>query len=496
MAQRRVPTISDLRIKLCYICREEERYDVPEDPPRAWTHPCKCTLVAHESCLLQWIQTSQQNLSRAPNALKCPQCSSVYELESDNPLILRILDAANKGLSTMGKIVTIASVTVVVVSLGTGMYILSTAYGAYALKEFLGAEMYDLLLTEDPTNWPWHCYINLPLIPLALIISRLPFNSSVTPLVPLLLAWPTSTPPRIDKRIVLNRWRVQEPTQREMFPLLPSWPPPPVLLGLIIYPSLRITYNRLFSQFSRWVLDTQPDATDSAQRVMLALEDDDPFLRIRINANGEERNAQLQPNGRGQQDRGAGVANNGANNNPNADGEAVAGDVAAAAENTIRVSGTSLGRLIGGALIIPRISSFMGSLLYRLSKYSPLLRRFLSVRPPLPPNVRPSLVGTWIDEEMWRQLSPVKRLSVAGLMGLSVAWRGTPVWAECDPVWWRNSLGLGLFTVAKDCLHLLHLWLAKRELQSRRVKNKSFEGVDVRELDLIDPVTPTGHYHP
>jgi hypothetical protein len=47
----------------------------------------------------------------------------VYELESDNPLILRILDAANKGLSTMGKIVTIASVTVVVVSLGTGPWI-------------------------------------------------------------------------------------------------------------------------------------------------------------------------------------------------------------------------------------------------------------------------------------------------------------------------------------------------------------------------------------
>jgi len=46
----------------------------------------------------------------------------VYELESDNPLILRIMDAANKGLSTMGKIVTIASVTVVVVSLGTGTW--------------------------------------------------------------------------------------------------------------------------------------------------------------------------------------------------------------------------------------------------------------------------------------------------------------------------------------------------------------------------------------
>ncbi|KAG1863504.1 hypothetical protein C8R48DRAFT_773559 [Suillus tomentosus] len=44
-----------------------------------------------------------------------------------------------------------------------GMHIVSTAYGVYALHESLGADV---------------------------IISHLPFNSSVTPLVPL-LAWPT-----------------------------------------------------------------------------------------------------------------------------------------------------------------------------------------------------------------------------------------------------------------------------------------------------------------
>jgi hypothetical protein len=38
---------------------------------------------------------------------------------------------------------------------------------------------------------------------------------------------------------------------------------------------------------------------------------------------------------------------------------------------------------------------------------------------------------------------------------------------------------------AKDCAQLIHLWLAKRELETRRVKNKSFEGVDIRELDLL-----------
>jgi hypothetical protein len=40
---------------------------------------------------------------------------------------------------------------------------------------------------------------------------------------------------------------------------------------------------------------------------------------------------------------------------------------------------------------------------------------------------------------------------------------------------------------AKDCIHLLYLYLTKRELESRWVKNRSIEGVGVRELNLIDP---------
>ena len=70
---------------------------------------------------------------------------------------------------------------------------------------------------------------------------------------------------------------------------------------------------------------------------------------------------------------------------------------------------------------------------------------------------------------------------------------------------WRNSVGLGVFIVVgqmhsshflanimtqvKDCVSLLHLYLTKREIQTRRVKNKSFRGIDVRGLDLI-PMPP------
>jgi len=79
------------------------------------------TLIAHESCLLQWIQSSQADPSRAPNALKCPQCGATYELDSDRPVPLRVLDTGNKLLSILGRFVTAAGLTAVVVSFGTGV---------------------------------------------------------------------------------------------------------------------------------------------------------------------------------------------------------------------------------------------------------------------------------------------------------------------------------------------------------------------------------------
>jgi RING-variant domain len=92
-----------------------------EDPPRQWTHPCKCTLVAHESCLLRWIQTSQSDRSRAPNALKCPQCGSTYELVSDDPMLLRILRRGNKFLERIGRTFTLFGAVGVLAVFSSGM---------------------------------------------------------------------------------------------------------------------------------------------------------------------------------------------------------------------------------------------------------------------------------------------------------------------------------------------------------------------------------------
>ena len=108
-------------------------------------------------------------------------------------------------------------------------------------------------------------------------------------------------------------------------------------------------------------------------------------------------------------------------------------DPAAAAERTIRVTTASLGRFVGGALLIPKISSWMGSLLFRLSKYSFLLRYFLGIRPPRmgPPEV----FGKWFDSQPWSRMTAARQLGVGMHMALSVMCGGTKTFAECDPVW-------------------------------------------------------------
>lgn len=92
----------------------------PPDPPPVWTHPCKCTLVAHQSCLLHWINTQQRDFGRSRGELKCPQCGEYYEFEGFNPILLRILNSANRALSRSGRIIIACCAGTIIVSFGAG----------------------------------------------------------------------------------------------------------------------------------------------------------------------------------------------------------------------------------------------------------------------------------------------------------------------------------------------------------------------------------------
>ena len=96
-------------------------YSVYDGPARSWTHPCNCTLVAHEKCLLEWIQSAQgESPERARNALKCPQCGTKYEIESKKSLLLNVLDAIDRILQRAGSVFTVVSVVGIIGVMGSG----------------------------------------------------------------------------------------------------------------------------------------------------------------------------------------------------------------------------------------------------------------------------------------------------------------------------------------------------------------------------------------
>jgi uncharacterized protein YbaR (Trm112 family) len=131
--------ICSIKLRLSYVTSAERRnsmivcplnilleisslYADPPRPPVVWVHPCNCTLVAHEKCLLNWIQSSQEEPSRKKKALKCPQCSATYELESENPRLLKILNNLNGSITLAGKVVFACGIVGSLVACGFGVF--------------------------------------------------------------------------------------------------------------------------------------------------------------------------------------------------------------------------------------------------------------------------------------------------------------------------------------------------------------------------------------
>ncbi|KAL0569467.1 hypothetical protein V5O48_012493 [Marasmius crinis-equi] len=448
-----VPTIDDLRVKLCFICREEETYDKPENPPRKWTHPCQCTLLAHEECLLEWIKTAQTKSSTtaAENALKCPQCGAKYHLESDLPPGMRIVNSAltawNKSLGRLGKLFIALVPAGMVAGVAVGTHFVLTQYGAYAVKEFFGEEVYEAVLTSNPHNLPVSARINLPLIPIGLICYRFNTSYNLFPAISTLLEWPS---------LHRRNSSLSTPSQSAL-----AWPPSPFTVGFIAMPLIRYLYGICLQRVTRWVLGPSSSSLQRGLRraagdtdVAVAGDDgeEDRMLMIRIrNANGEPAENNNAGGGEGNRD-----------------------------QTAITIYASPLGRKIGGALLIPLIARRMGNLLLKVSKHSELLRRFLGVRS------APAPTSSWKPSSLFSAgKSLVAPQPVTWKLVLRAIWGGGRAWAEFDPIWWRNTLGFGLFVVAKDALHLLHLYLVKKEVETRRVKNRDFRDVDVSGLEII-----------
>lgn len=290
----------------------------------------------------------------------------------------------------------------------------------FSLK-ILPFRMFDLLLTDDPANWSWTAFLNLPSLTLSLILSRYQSIQQIPTLIPILLVWPPSTPVAARSRLLDEYWTRPSDARAlalNSIPSLKGWPPSPIVFGLFVVPIVRALYGRCLAKLQRWVLGSIPVSSRRLGGLNFRIGEVGPFF-VRIRVQDAQRAAEPP------------AAAAGGNDAANAAPEDL--DAVAAAEQMIEIDSSALGRRVGGALLIPAISSMMGSLLFRLSKRSQILRNFLGVRPPLS-GLLPPAYG--IHTKDWERLGFLKQMRLAFRLVLSATWNGTRTWAEADPVWY------------------------------------------------------------
>jgi hypothetical protein len=444
-----IPTVDDLRVKLCYICREEETADAPKDLSRAasdstsqrWVHPCKCTLVAHEDCLLQWIRSAQsqstnnraEDRERRNKAFKCPQCGSTYELTGKKSVrrqlavftlgtlsmeLVGTLSLGAVGIGLVGGFVystyfRLSSTFRKIFILETAVYTVTTTYGAHAVRSFVGQEVYDIILGSELRRWPALAFIHLPMITGNVLAAKLRpsllFAGEATPIL-LLALTPNILAPRIDQA------RIPTSPSGVLTFFGPAWPPSPFLLAALS-PFIRHVYRRVWKWFAIRALGVSGNSrTVTAAAAARAREIEEPVLRIEIQERGDA---------------------------------AVNAENAAAAVRSVALS-SSVGRAIAAALLMPAVAAGCGAALLRLSRYSSFLRSILAPR------------ATSLGAQSGFLSKTAGYLHIPP--GLTSGWSanitrliwGSPrIWTECDPVWWRNTLGITIAYVVS--LHLFFI---------------------------------------
>ncbi|KAJ7938424.1 hypothetical protein B0H13DRAFT_1142023 [Mycena leptocephala] len=175
-----------------------------------------------------------EGTGRESSARHCPQCKTQYEVESNNPVVLRFMRAVDKTLASADIGFYVAGVYFVI----RAVYRAQISYGAWALRKYIGDEMFDLLLTDDRSTWPFIAKFNVVLIPAGLILSRLGLNYTISAL---LATWPTfAFLPTSDL------W--DESAQAlDLKPAALPWPPSPLVFGFVLLPLCRRLYNHYFS---------------------------------------------------------------------------------------------------------------------------------------------------------------------------------------------------------------------------------------------------------
>ncbi|SJX66110.1 uncharacterized protein SRS1_13570 [Sporisorium reilianum f. sp. reilianum] len=496
----RVVTVRDLRSKTCWICSDDDEdalsasnpTTTPSTRSKRFVHPCNCTLVAHESCLLRWIEQSKRN-HPLQDQVTCPQCKAPYILINSKTALLRVFDFFDKFLMRVEPIGAVAV-------LGGSVLVACTAYGSVAMRMFLGKDAARRALASP---WPWHYWVDIPLIPFALIAARLNVFENAMTWVPTLVALPLTNVSMVTASAAHGR--LLERYFESSITSARAYPPGPALTALLAL-WVRIFYLALKRKVYRAVLHpfygsrrtynstTHTTGTGRNRRRVIVVGEAHSYL---VDGNAA-LGAEPMPDGVG----GPVAVQREGNGGDTADDGAT---------QTVYVTHQSLARLCLGALGLPFIANLMGRLLGHCARFSPLLARFLGMKH-LHFNSSTSVLRSFYTTKSTSAPPPSKTPSSATPSPISSLFRGqlplfdAPAKAtgetetsvaehltllgyssrydDLDPVWFRNAVGAAVYIVAKDAASLLYRYLRLSQRDRTSVKDLPFQAGLVSGLDL------------
>ncbi|KAK7060616.1 hypothetical protein VNI00_001382 [Paramarasmius palmivorus] len=134
---------------------------------------------------------------------------------------------------------------------GGFIYFGATALGEQATRLMFGDELFDLLLTDEPANWP-----GLPRFFVPLVAARFMTRtfSNIISLAGMYIMWPKVPPPAVQEKLLANSNRIDRIVPDYRPRTSTSWPPRIAQFGGIVA-ATSIVYSLLFNKFRRWVLD-------------------------------------------------------------------------------------------------------------------------------------------------------------------------------------------------------------------------------------------------
>ncbi|KAN0065361.1 hypothetical protein ACQY0O_001197 [Thecaphora frezii] len=488
----RVVTVRDLRNKSCWICAEEDEDDTAVGAAasssarrrrKRFVHPCNCTLVAHESCLLAWIEQSRIN-HPTEDTVACPQCKAPYILVESRPLLLRLFERLDK---VALQLVPVGCSAV----MGGSILVACSAYGCAALRLVLGRQAAQRVLASP---WPWHYWFDIPLIPFALVASKLGIAELATTWIPTVLAYSLNPFPALTTHWLIGGFTDRSADTKRRYP------PGPALLALLL-PWIRHAYLALRRRTFRAVLAPYLRRRHGGNRPATGNATGRRRYRVVIGdaADAEVPRAMTLQDALHNDDDEGDDRDDAANNNNNDDGNNGVDEVdVGGATRTIVITTRSLGRMCLDALSLPLIANGMGKLLATLARRSRWLARMLGMEPFLRRSDKGvgAGVGSMLSSFYTTTSAATASEAASPLTGLFGGELVRDEWQamlpsrfdDLDPVWFRNAVGAGIYIVAKDALKLLHVYLKLRQRGKTRVADLPFRPGLVESLELREIV--------